>query len=71
MNQTTIRRMLIENLADRYLPKLQFDPNRSIRKLVDMGECLSRGKTQKHFFQSAQKLLETYALQVTDEEENK
>ncbi len=58
MNQTTIRRMLIENLADRYLPKLQFDPNRSIRKLVDMGECLSRGKTQKQFFQAAQKLLE-------------
>ncbi len=58
MNQTTIRRMLIENLADRYLPKLQFDPNRSIRKLVDMGECLSRGKVQKRFFQAAQKLLE-------------
>ncbi len=58
MNQTTIRRMLVENLADRYLPKLQLDSNRSIRKLVDMGECLSRGKTQKHFFRSVQKLLE-------------
>jgi len=58
MNQTSIRRLLIENLADRYLPKLQFDPNRSIRNLVDMGECLSNGKTQKRFFRSAQKLLE-------------
>lgn len=57
MNQTAIRRMLVENLADRYLPKLQFDPKRSIRKLVDMGECLSSGKTQKRFFQAAQRLL--------------
>ena len=58
MNQSALTRMLVENLADRYLPKLQFDPHRSIRKLVDLGECLSNGKTQKHFFQSVQKLLE-------------
>ena len=58
MNQTAITRMLVENLADRYIPKLQFDPHRSIRKLVDLGECLSNGKTQKQFFQAAQKLLE-------------
>ena len=58
MNQSAITRMLIENLADRYIPKLQFDPHRSIRKLVDMGECLSSGSTQKQFFQSVQKLLE-------------
>lgn len=57
MNQSAITRKLIENLADRYIPKLQFDPQRSIRKLVDMGECLSSGKTQKRFFQAAQRLL--------------
>lgn len=58
MNQTAITRMLIENLADRYLPKIQFDPHRSLRRLVDMGECLSNGSTQKQFFQAVQKLLE-------------
>ena len=58
MNQTAITRMLVENLADRYIPKIQFDPHRSIRKLVDLGECLSSGATQKQFFQSVQKLLE-------------
>ncbi len=58
MNQSAITRMLVENLADRYIPKLQFDPHRSIRKLVDMGECLSKGATQKQFFQAVQKLLE-------------
>lgn len=58
MNQKALTRMLIENIADRYIPKIQFDPHRSIRKLVDLGECLSKGKTQKHFFQSFQHLLE-------------
>lgn len=58
MNQFAINRMLLESLADRYIPKIQFDPHRSIRKLVDLGEYLSHGKTQKHFFQAAQKLLE-------------
>lgn len=58
MNQTAITRMLVENLADRYIPRIQFDPHRSIRKLVDLGECLSNGSTQKQFFQAVQKLLE-------------
>lgn len=58
MDQSVINRLLIENIADRYIPKIQFDPHRSIRKLVDLGECLSHGKTQKRIFQSAQKLFE-------------
>ncbi|MBQ2956501.1 MAG: hypothetical protein IJE08_08565 [Clostridia bacterium] len=58
MNQNAMTRMLIENLADRYISKIQFDPHRSIRKLVDLGECLSKGDVQKQFFQAVQKLLE-------------
>lgn len=57
MNQSALTKVLVENLVDKYLPKLQFDPQRSIRKLVDLGECLSHGKVQKHFFQVAQSLL--------------
>lgn len=57
MNQTALTKVLIENLFDRYLPKLQLDTSRSIRKLVDLGECLSSGNKQKQFFQAAQKLL--------------
>lgn len=57
MNQTALTKVLIENLVDRYLPKLQLDTPRSIRKLVDLGECLSHGIKQKQFFQAAQRLL--------------
>lgn len=58
MNQTALNRILVDSLADRYISKIQFDPHRSIRKLVDLGECMSNGKIQKQFFQAAQKLLE-------------
>ena len=57
MNQTALTKMLVENLVDRYLPKLQLDTPRSIRKLVDLAECLSHGGKQKQIFQAFQKLL--------------
>lgn len=57
MNQTMLTKLLVENLVDKYLPKLQLDTSRSIRKLVDLGECLSNSGKQKQIFQSVQRLL--------------
>ena len=57
MNQTALTKVLVENLVDRYLPRLQLDTPRSIRKLVDLAECLSHSGKQKQIFQAFQKLL--------------
>lgn len=58
MNRALINRMLVEDLVDQYIRKIQFDPQRSIRKLADLGERLSQSSHFKQFFHTAQHLLE-------------
>lgn len=58
MNHDQITRTLIETLVDRYLKEMAEDPNRSLRKLVDMGGQFAKGRFQKLFFSTIQTMLE-------------
>lgn len=56
MNQETITRTIISNILDQYLVEIAADPNRSIRKLVDLAERVSDGHFQKIFYQMMQEM---------------
>lgn len=58
MTQNEINKILLEDLTEQFVRKIQFDPQRSIRKLADLGERLAHGQALKKFFETAQRLLE-------------
>lgn len=49
---------LIETTIRNAIRQIKDDPERNIRKLVDMALTFSNGRFQQHFFKSAQKLLQ-------------
>lgn len=56
MDQESITKGLLSGLIDRYLVEVAEDPNRSIRKLVDIAERTSDGPTQKICYQMMQQM---------------
>ena len=58
MNQENITKGILSGIIDRYISEVAEDPNRSIRKLLDMGERTSDGPTQKICYQMMQKMAE-------------
>lgn len=50
-------RILVETTLRNALKEIQTDPERSTRNLVDMALNFSKGRFQKHFFQTAQEML--------------
>ena len=50
-------RILIETTIRKTIKDIANDPERSIRRVVDMATTFSNGRFQKHFFASAQKML--------------
>lgn len=50
-------RILIETTIRKTIKDIANDPERSIRRVVDMAANFSNGRFQKHFFVSAQKML--------------
>lgn len=52
-----LKRMIVESLAERAIRRIQEDPKRSVRKLVDMGRQFSSGRFQSEFFKLSEHLL--------------
>ena len=58
MDQESITRGILSGIIDRYIDEIAADPNRSIRKLLDMAERTSDGPTQKICYQMMQRMAE-------------
>ena len=56
MDQESITRGLISGIVDHYIREITQDPNRSVRKLLDMAERTSDGPTQKICYQMMQQM---------------
>jgi len=56
--ENSMSRILIETVVRKTLKDMKEDPERSIRKLVDMALHFSEGRFQKNFFRVAQTMLE-------------
>lgn len=56
MNQESITRGILSGIIDRYITEIAEDPDRSIRKLVDLAERTSDGPTQKICYQMMQEM---------------
>lgn len=56
MDQESITRGIISGIVDHYIREIAEDPNRSIRKLLDMAERTSEGPTQKICYQMMQQM---------------
>jgi len=56
--ENSMSRILIETVVRKTLKDMKEDPERSIRKLVDMALHFSEGRFQTNFFQAAQTMLE-------------
>ncbi len=57
MEQDTLRRLLLESVVDRGIRSIRSDPERGLRKLVDLGRDLAAGPGQKQFLSQVQKVL--------------
>lgn len=58
MKRIDLDRTIIEATVVKALTEIRADPERTLRKLVDMGQGFSAGPFQKRFFNEAQKMLE-------------
>ena len=58
MEKINLTRSLIETTVDKTLREIRNDPGRSIRKLLDLAQSVSRGRFQKRFFEIAQRMME-------------
>ncbi len=56
MNQERITKGILAAIIDRYIAEISEDPERSIRKLVDLAERTSDGPTQKICYQMMQEM---------------
>lgn len=58
MNREAMTRGIICSLVDRILKEAETDPERTVRKLVDLGGQLVKGRFQSYFFGMVQTMLE-------------
>ena len=58
MKQIDLDRTIIEATVERALSEIRADPERTLRRLVDMGQGFANGPFQRHFFEAAQHMLE-------------
>lgn len=57
MRQEEMKRLIVESVAERGINSVREDPERSVRKLVDLGQDFSKGRFQKQFFRLCEHLL--------------
>lgn len=57
MKKIDLDRTIIEATVDKALSEIRADPERTIRKLIDMGQGFAKGPFQKHFFDDAQTMM--------------
>ena len=58
MNREAITRGIICSVVDRILKEAEHDPERALRKLVDLGGQFVKGRFQSYFFNMVQTMLE-------------
>ena len=58
MESRALSRAMVESVVDRSLREIVSDPDRSLRKLVDLGNLLARGRSQKESFSLLSRVLE-------------
>ena len=70
MERLDLTRSLLETTIAKILREIRSDPERSIRKLLDLAQSVSRGRFQKRFFAVAQHMMEdessAYYAMVSD-----
>ncbi|WP_419020059.1 hypothetical protein [Intestinimonas butyriciproducens] len=57
MESRALSRAMVESVVDRSLREIVSDPDRSLRKLVDLGNLLARGRSQKESFSLLSRVL--------------
>ena len=57
MKKIDLDRTIIEATVDKALSEIRADPERTLRKLIDMGQGFAKGPFQKHFFDDAQDMM--------------
>ena len=58
MESRALSRAMVESVVDRSLREIVSDPDRSLRKLVDLGNLLAHGRSQKESFSLLSRVLE-------------
>ena len=58
MDRDILTRTITESVVDRCIREIEEDPKRSVRKLVDLGRQLARGRFQRQYLDLTQKMLE-------------
>ena len=58
MDKERVTRGILLSLVDRILRELEHDPERTIRKLVDLGGQFAKGRFQSYFFDLVQTMLD-------------
>ncbi|WP_294549575.1 hypothetical protein [uncultured Pseudoflavonifractor sp.] len=58
LKREAITRTILETIVDRAIRDIAEDPQRSLRKLVDMGQTFAKGPFQKHYIGTIQRMLE-------------
>lgn len=58
MKREAITRTILDTIVDRAIRDIAEDSQRSLRKLVDMGQTFARGPFQKHYIGAIQHMLE-------------
>ena len=58
MKREAITRTILDTIVDHAIRDIAKDPQRSLRKLVDMGQTFAKGPFQKHYIGAIQRMLE-------------
>ena len=58
MKREAITRTILDTIVDRAIRDISEDPQRSLRKLVDMGQTFAKGPFQKRYIGTIQQMLE-------------
>ena len=58
MNRETMTKAIIESVVQSFLKEMKRDPDRALRKLVDMGEQFAKGMFQSRLFALTQHMLQ-------------
>ena len=58
MDRDILTRTITESVVDRCIREIEEDPKRSVRRLVDLGRQLAKGRFQRQYLDLTQKMLE-------------
>ena len=57
MGQTEMMGLVVDSLAERAIREIAADPRRGLRRMVDLGSEMARGRSQREFFTLTQAML--------------